>query len=76
MNAQQEFDSRVAKVRQAMREQGLTDALIVAMTGYGQETDRRKSREAGFDAHEIKTVDPRVIRELLAKQAGRCQVTG
>ena len=27
------------------------DAVLVALTGYGQEDDRRRSREAGFDHH-------------------------
>jgi CheY-like chemotaxis protein len=32
--------------------------LLVALTGYGQEEDRRKSQEAGFDRHMVKPVDP------------------
>lgn len=40
-------------------------ALIVAVTGYGQEDDQRRSREAGFDHHLVKPVDPQVIYELL-----------
>ena len=41
--------------------------LLVAMTGYGQEEDRRRSREAGFDHHLVKPVDPQVLRDLLAR---------
>jgi signal transduction histidine kinase/DNA-binding response OmpR family regulator len=41
--------------------------LLVAMTGYGQEEDRRRSREAGFDHHLVKPVDPQVLRQLLAR---------
>ncbi len=41
-------------------------ALLVAQTGWGQEEDRRKSREAGFDHHLVKPVDPAVLREVLA----------
>jgi signal transduction histidine kinase len=41
---------------------------LIALTGYGQETDRRKSAAAGFDAHLVKPVDlgalARVIREF------------
>jgi PAS domain S-box-containing protein len=33
------------------------DPLIVALTGWGQEHDRQRSREAGFDAHLVKPVD-------------------
>jgi CheY-like chemotaxis protein len=40
--------------------------LLVALTGYGQDEDRRRSREAGFDHHLVKPVDPQTLRELLA----------
>jgi PAS domain S-box-containing protein len=59
----------------AMREGGLTDALLVAMTGYGQEQDRRLSQEAGFDAHHVKPIDLPTIRELLAKRAAASVTT-
>jgi CheY-like chemotaxis protein len=36
------------------------------MTGYGMEEDRRRSREAGFDHHLVKPVDPDGLRALLA----------
>jgi CheY-like chemotaxis protein len=42
------------------------DALIIALTGWGQEEDRRRSREAGFDHHLVKPVDLRVLEGLLA----------
>ena len=38
---------------------------LVAMTGWGQEEDRRRAREAGFDLHMTKPVDPIALRELL-----------
>jgi CheY-like chemotaxis protein len=38
---------------------------IIALTGWGQEGDRLKSREAGFDHHLVKPVDPEVLRELI-----------
>ena len=31
--------------------------MLIALTGYGQEEDRRRSREAGFDHHLVKPVD-------------------
>jgi CheY-like chemotaxis protein len=37
---------------------------LVAMTGYGQEEDRRRSREAGVDRHLVKPVLPDHLREL------------
>lgn len=39
---------------------------IVALTGYGQQSDRERSREAGFDAHLIKPVDPAVLKAFIA----------
>jgi CheY-like chemotaxis protein len=39
---------------------------IVAMTGWGQEEDRRRSREAGFDHHLIKPADAGQLHTLLA----------
>ncbi len=39
---------------------------IVALTGWGQEEDKRRSREAGFDHHLVKPVDPVALGELLA----------
>jgi CheY-like chemotaxis protein len=41
--------------------------VLVALTGWGQEGDRRRSREAGFDHHIVKPVDPVVLEELLAQ---------
>jgi CheY-like chemotaxis protein len=38
---------------------------LVAVTGYGQETDRRRAREAGFDVHLTKPVDLDALRASL-----------
>ena len=54
------------EVCRRLREQGLADAQIIAMTGYGQERDRQRSREAGFNTHMVKPVDIREIVTLLA----------
>ena len=40
--------------------------LLVALTGWGQEEDRSRTREAGFDRHLIKPVDPKALSVLLA----------
>jgi PAS domain S-box-containing protein len=40
--------------------------VLAAVTGYGQEEDRRRSREAGFDYHFVKPVDPKDLESLLA----------
>jgi two-component system CheB/CheR fusion protein len=39
---------------------------LVALTGYGQEADRRRSAAAGFDLHLTKPVDPAALQQLLA----------
>jgi PAS domain S-box-containing protein len=44
---------------------GCASATLIAMTGYGQEDDRRRSREAGFDHHLVKPVDFDVLTGLL-----------
>ena len=48
-------------------------ALLVALTGYGQEEDQRRAREVGFDHHLTKPVDPQAIYDLLD---GSRSVTG
>ena len=42
------------------------DIVIIALTGWGQEDDRRKSQEAGFNGHLVKPVDYEKLLELLA----------
>lgn len=42
-------------------------ALLVAVTGWGGEEDRRKSKAAGFDLHLTKPVDPAAIDEIMAR---------
>ena len=44
-------------------------AMLVAVTGYGQEEDRRRSREAGFNHHLVKPVAPEMLHKLLAGSA-------
>jgi PAS domain S-box-containing protein len=45
----------------------LQNTRIVAVTGYGQDEDRRRSRDAGFDQHLTKPVDPDVLQSLVAE---------
>ncbi|HXT60179.1 MAG TPA: PAS domain S-box protein [Pirellulales bacterium] len=40
--------------------------VIVALTGWGQDEDKRRSREAGFNGHLVKPVEPAAIEKLLA----------
>lgn len=42
------------------------DVRLLAITGYGRDSDRRASRAAGFDAHLIKPVEPAAVLEWLA----------
>jgi signal transduction histidine kinase len=41
--------------------------FLVALTGWGQEEDRRRTREAGFDHHLTKPADPDELRALLTR---------
>ena len=46
-------------------------AKLIAVTGYGREEDRRKSKEAGFDLHLTKPVDPVQLRRVLQPEPQR-----
>ncbi len=39
---------------------------LIALTGYGQQEDRQKAFEAGFDRHLVKPVDPKLLADVLA----------
>ncbi|MGA7540391.1 MAG: response regulator [Steroidobacteraceae bacterium] len=41
------------------------DAVLIAITGYGQDDDRRRSRRAGIDHHLVKPVSPDTLRTLI-----------
>ena len=47
-----------------------TAPTLIALTGYGQEEDRRRSQRAGFDHHLVKPVDPSELHRLLATISG------
>jgi CheY-like chemotaxis protein len=40
--------------------------ILIAMTGWGQPEDRQKSKEAGFEKHLVKPVDPSALEAALA----------
>jgi CheY-like chemotaxis protein len=42
-------------------------AWLVAVTGYGQPADRQRGREAGFDEHLLKPVDPQALAEMIER---------
>ena len=50
--------------RRLRRMPELAGARVVAVTGWGQEADRRRSADAGFDHHLVKPADPDAIRRL------------
>jgi two-component system CheB/CheR fusion protein len=52
--------------RRLRRRPELGGLLIVAVTGYGQDGDRQRAREAGCDHHLVKPVDLEILRRLLA----------
>jgi CheY-like chemotaxis protein len=47
------------------------NAILVALTGWGQDDERRKTREAGFDHHLVKPIEPGALNTLLASRNGR-----
>jgi PAS domain S-box-containing protein len=52
------------------------DMTVVAQTGWGQEDDKRRTREAGFDDHLVKPVDPTVVMKIVAEAKNRHAVRG
>ena len=55
------------QVARTLRQEGFHDILIIALSGYGLEEDRRRSQEAGMNYHVTKPVDVRTIAELIAR---------
>ncbi len=58
--------------RRIRQRPGGEGVVLVAVTGWGQDDDKRKAAEAGFDRHLTKPVDPQALEEILAK-AGRAE---
>jgi len=48
-------------------------ALLVAITGWGAPDDLRRSKEAGFDHHLVKPVEPVALQRLLARKSARAR---
>lgn len=55
--------------RRLREEPGTSPPVIVAVTGWGQEADRRRTAEAGFDHHLVKPVSAADVHRLLAHEA-------
>ncbi len=52
--------------RRIRQQPGGTKVVIIAQTGWGQEEDRQRTHQAGFDHHLVKPVDPHALLKLLA----------
>jgi PAS domain S-box-containing protein len=56
------------QVARHIRAAGRSDMMLIAVTGYGQVEDRLRAKEAGFDSHITKPVNPTVLAALLTQQ--------
>lgn len=55
------------EVARKLRQQpSLKNLVLIALTGYGQESDRDRSKEAGFDHHLTKPADFETLQAILA----------
>lgn len=57
------------EVCEQIRTTATNQPLVVALTGWGQESDRQKSRDSGFDHHLVKPVDYDALADLLDRSA-------
>lgn len=65
------------EVRRLLRAQpGLENAFLIAMTGFGNEDDKRRTKAAGFDAHLTKPVELDALISLLNEARTRPGATG
>jgi len=53
------------EVARLVRTLEVAPRLLVALSGYGEETDHLRSREAGFDHHLVKPIDPERLRAIM-----------
>ena len=58
--------------RQVRQEPEFRDVKLIAMTGWGQEEDRRRSKAAGFDHHLVKPANVETLQALLASLPVKC----
>jgi two-component system, sensor histidine kinase len=59
-----------AVARQLRQEPAVEGARLIALTGYGRESDRQLARQAGFDLHLVKPVEPLELQKLLGEAGG------
>ncbi|HET7674023.1 MAG TPA: ATP-binding protein, partial [Gammaproteobacteria bacterium] len=55
--------------RRLQQTPGLENLRLIAVTGYGQESDRQRTREAGFVEHLVKPIDAGTVGDLVARIA-------
>jgi CheY-like chemotaxis protein len=53
-------------VAEQLRAEGLSGRLLVAITGFSESEDRARMKEAGFDRHLVKPVDPASLQGLFS----------
>jgi len=54
------------RVAERIRARSGDQPVLVALTGWGQESDRQRSEDAGFDAHLVKPVDHDELTRVIA----------
>jgi PAS domain S-box-containing protein len=62
--------------RRLRQDPRLGDAILIALSGWGQEDDRRRAREAGFDHHLVKPVDPGRLMQILRSTLPEADLRG
>ncbi len=55
--------------RRLRQQPGMAQALLIAVTGYGQESDRQRAFAAGFDHHMVKPVDAHKLLRIVAERS-------
>ncbi len=51
-----------------LRKEGLGGRMLVALTGYGEQQDRDRALQVGFDHHLVKPIDPESLQKLLVRK--------
>lgn len=59
--------------RQLRQKEGLPRPVLIALTGYGQEQDRQRAWEAGFDHHLVKPVDLGELKRMVTTARARAE---
>jgi CheY-like chemotaxis protein len=58
------------EVARRLRHSDLSEIHLISTSGYGQEEDKQRALDAGFDAHLVKPIDFRELQRLLSELAG------